>query len=221
MCIPLDAIFTSRIGKGLELKSLTRLSRDLSNSWLIFIVCACVSFVVGGLFIIALKHRARCVIWLFIIMFFILLIAISIVSGLAYKTTRQTGSLLMCIVFSLLAALLMILTICHLRRIRLVIAIMKTCSIFIADNMSSLLLPILDILLSFLVLFTYLLSVINLYSIGHLEHYPKTLPFAAFHHTSYIWLLIITGILGLYWLLALLVGALQFIIVSATALWYF
>ncbi len=191
MCVPLDAIFTSRIGKGLELKSLTKMSRDLENSIPIFLVCIGLSFLVGGLFIVALKHKARLVIWLFILMFWLLLVAISIVSGLDYSQRPIGLSLFLCIFFGLAALLLAVLTMCHLRRIRLVIAIMKTCSIFITDNLCSLLLPIVDLVLSMSVIALWVVSSVYLYSLGFLDHQPKTLPFAAFHHSYGIWALMV------------------------------
>lgn len=85
MCVPLDALFNSRVGQGLELKSLTRLSRDLQNSWGVFVACSALAFFVGGLFIVALKHRARLVIWLFIALFWALLVTASSVSGVHYS----------------------------------------------------------------------------------------------------------------------------------------
>lgn len=208
MCVPLDAIFTSRIGKGLELKSLTKMSRDLQNSIPILLVCIGLSFLVGGLFIVALKHKARLVIWLFIFKFWALLIVISTVSGLEYKNHPKAISLVFCIFFGLAALLLAVLTMCHLRRIRLVIAIMKTCSIFITDNLCSLLLPIVDLVLSMGVIVIWVTSSVYLYSLGYLDHQPQTLPFGAFHHSYGIWFLMVFHIFGTFWLLTTLLGCL-------------
>lgn len=79
---------------------------------------------------------------------------------------------MLCILFGVLAVVLTVLTACHLRRIRLVIAIMKTCSIFIADNLWSLALPVVDLALSLGVISLWVVSSVYLYSLGHLDHRP-------------------------------------------------
>lgn len=188
------------------------MSLDLRHSWPVMAVCVLLAFLVGFLFILSLKHKAALVVWLFIVAFFIMLCSCAIISALDYANSstprHNPWSLFFALFFGGLAALLAMLTVCQLRRIRLVIAIMKTCSIFIADNLCSLLLPLANLVVTVIVLGLWVWSSIHLYSLGWHQHSPHSLPFAAFHHSYGTGFMGFFHLIGLLWLLLALVGCL-------------
>lgn len=124
-------------------------------------------------------------------------------------------------VLGTLSALYLLLIICLGKRIELAVAIMKTASMFVADNISSLLIPP----LSFLALIGYFLWWITvalyLYSVGTVSHVPGSLPFGTFDHSPLMLKMLYVHGFALLWKLSFILAASDFILVSATTLWYF
>lgn len=223
VCVPLDKLFKAHIAHGLELKSLTHMSRDLQNSWEIMLSCVLIAFLIGFIFLLTLKYRAKLVIWMFVVMFLFTLLASSVLAVVTYVRQQQknTWTLFLALLLAIVTIVSWVLVILNFKRIRLVIAIMKTCSIFISDNVSCLLLPLVHFITTMGVLALWISSTIYLYSLGTVSHSAFSLPFAAFHHSYGIAFMGFFHLFCLFWLLNFLKATLQFLLVSATALWYF
>lgn len=179
------------------------MSRDLSNSWEVMLICVLTAFLIGFLFLITLKYKAKLVIWLFVLMFLATLFSATVIASVTYahQQHKNPWSLFLAILFAVLTLASTLLVVFNFRRIRLVIAIMKTCSIFISDNVSCLLLPLCHFVTTMSILALWVASTVYLYSLGTVSHSAFSLPFAAFHHSYGIAFMGFFHLFCLFWLI--------------------
>lgn len=111
---------------------------------------------------------------------------------------------------------------CLYSRIKLAIAIVKTAAMFVGENFSSLLVPLVIFLLIFIQFIWFIVPGIYLYSIGEVKKDEDSmLPFSSFEHDNLTTGFICIHTFFLLWGLAFLVASADFILGSATAIWYF
>jgi len=111
-------------------------------------------------------------------------------------------------------------TLCLFNRIRLAIAIIKAASDFVKDTWAVFLVPPMAILVLVAFYIYWGITSVYLASCGDTSQIKST-PFGTFSYDEDLQRLLIYHLFGLLWFNAFVIAGVQFIIASATCLWYF
>jgi ABC-type transport system involved in cytochrome c biogenesis permease subunit len=162
------------------------MSSDFQLTWEVMLMSVGISLVLGFVLMLLIRYCAGVITWLFIISFLLLLVASTALSASYYFgysvnysgrsiTKKAQGSnsnqnshyfLAAFIILSVLTLVAFIAVFCLCSKIKLSIAIMETSSIFVADNPSSITIPLLNVLAIVVYLCWWVVTAIYLYSMG-------------------------------------------------------
>jgi hypothetical protein len=200
---------------------------DILAVWQVLLMCVGVAFIIGFLYMLALRCLAGCVIWFSII-------AIIVAIGAAgygvwyykdeqyeeddkeYKYATYTAYGLWGV-----AALFILIVICLCKRIRLGIAIYKTTALYMRQNCSVVFLPFVFLLIIVIWIFFWAIGAIYLFSVGELVQNEKVSVVSNVEWTKETRYFFLYNFFGLLWVNAFLIGLAQFTIAASCAMWYF
>ena len=213
---------------------------DFSTTWTIMLASVFIALGLGFVFTVLIRFCGGVITWLFVIAFNLMLLCSTVIFAAAYfgynsdymqKTLAEKAGgtnadtknafLAAFIIFLLLTILSLVVTVCSCSKIKLAIGIMKTSAIFIEDNPMSILLPFFNIIAVLLYLCWWMGACIYLYSTGERIQGDKLLPFGNFDASDKIDKMQIFHFVSLLWNLAFLMASMDFILCSATCIWYF
>lgn len=216
------------------------LTNDFGKTWEIMVASIFIALVLGFVFMILIRYCAGLITWIFIIVFLLLLVAATGISGANYfgynvsfskqsiqqkahgsdqsKKNYYLAAFILLTVFTLLAFCAIC---CLCNKIRLSIAIMETSSIFVGDNPSSIIMPLVNTIAIALWLAFWVGASVYLYSTGTRVIKKHQYPYGSFKHSDMVNKYIYFQLFALLWITAFLMATLDFIIVSACSLWYF
>lgn len=119
-----------------------------------------------------------------------------------------------------LCGLYILCMLCCCSRIRLAIAILKAAAEFVNSNLRIFLLPVFFVVITIVFFAWWLATGLYVYSVGTVEKGTlSSLPNIVWsQNTRYVWLY---HVFGMLWMIAFLVGAIQFVIATMAATWYF
>jgi len=211
---------------SLNLDAVERYINDIATAWPIFLIGTFITLVLCLLFMIIVEYFAAILAWVSIIISFVALTGL----GFYFFFTRNENSdqaddnnSTLQIVWACFcwagAALILVFVCCYGKALRVAIGVVQAAADFITDTKRILIVPVIGFLIVVVFYTIWIFVAIFVYTIGTIESnggQGKTVEWE--ESTRRIWYY---HFFGLFWINAMIDACISFIIIVASATWYF
>lgn len=195
---------------------------SLMNNYVLVILGVPIAIIIAVLFMLLIRFIAGIFIYILIFLTIGALVGLGVYFLMGpVNSAGNTGSIILAVIFFVMAFLILLLVICFRHRISLATSIIKVASKFTTDNCLIVLLPVLLFVVMVVVLVLWVFQALGFYSLGTPTTAEHQYPFQHFKITSGIQVLFGFHVFYMVWALMFLIDTSTFIIGGAATNWYY